>query len=439
MILTHKIRIFPSLEQIRLLWVLSEKCRLVYNFALQERKLDWILQREKMESQRNYITCVDQLNKLPSMKKKYPEYKWVYSKVLQMTLQKLDASFKSFFSMRKKGDDKSKPPRFKGKQYFFTLCYNQSGFKIQKNSIKFSHKHPSHLPLSFEIPSDLIQGVINVKQVEILFQEHTQKWFICINHEFNPPPYHDNGLYQAIDLGVSNLVSAVNLHLKSTQIQNRRADRFWRKKAEEVQSKRDHCRKYSHRWKKHNKKFVKMKIKCANQLRDFQHKISKKIVTNTKSNTIIIGDLSPKQMARKKKGTGNGRLTKSYKTLNFSIQSTGSLGRFAEFLTYKAEKVGKRVIRIDESNTSRKCCICGTLKKRKIFERTIICGCGNSLDRDINAAINIMERFLKQKHKYDFLSHQPSLTEESFYKKLDLLRKTAPSLCPVEDGGLVVS
>jgi len=182
-----------------------------------------------------------------------------------------------------------------------------------------------------------------------------------------------------------------------------------------------------------------MKKKCTNQLLDFQHKVSKKIVTNTKANTIIIGDLSPKSMARKKKGTGNAKLTKSNKTLNHSIQNTGFLGRFAEFLTYKAEKVGKRVIRIDESHTSQKCCICGIYKKRKISERTIICDCGNQFDRDINAAINILERFLKLKNDFDFISHQSSLTEESFYKKVDLLRQAASSLLPAEDGGLVVS
>ena len=39
----------------------------------------------------------------------------------------------------------------------------------------------------------------------------------------------------------------------------------------------------------------KCKRKSANQLRDFQHKLSKKIINNTKANTIIVGDLSPKR------------------------------------------------------------------------------------------------------------------------------------------------
>jgi len=77
--------------------------------------------------------------------------------------------------------------------------------------------------------------------------------------------------------------------------------------------------------------------------------------------------------------------------------------------------------------------------KRALFERDIICDCGNNMDRDLNSAINIMERFLKQKEQYDFLSQQPSMTEESFLNRLDLLRHTAPLSLSAGDGGLVVS
>lgn len=173
-------------------------------------------------------------------------------------------------------------------------------------------------------------------------------------------------------------------------------------------------------------------------MRDYQHKISKKIVSNTKANTIVIGDLNVKEMAKKKKGTGNAKKNKIRKTLNHSVHNTGSLGRFAQFLTYKAEFLGKRIIRVDESYTTQECCICGKRVKRKISERIIICDCGNPMERDQNSAVNIMERFLKNKIDYDFLSHQPSLTEESFLKRLDLLRNTALSSPCVGDRGLVV-
>ncbi|MCK4820622.1 transposase, partial [bacterium] len=329
------------------------------------------------------------------------------------------------------------PPRFKGKKYFFTLCYNQSGFKLKENNLLLSHKHPSNTPLEFTLPVPFV-GARPIKQVEITYGAQ-DRWFACITFKKDTPPYVDNGLYQAIDLGISNLVSAVNLQFKFIQVKNRRADLYWKKKLEEVQSKRDHSKKYSNRWKFYNEKFLRMKRKCANQMRDFQHKVSHKIVTNTRANTIIIGDLSVKQMVKKCKGTGNGRKTKARKTLNHSMQNTGSLGRFTQFLTYKAEMIGKRIIRIDESYTSQQCCACQKRVKRALFERNIKCDCGNRMDRDLNSAMNIMERFLMQKSQFEFLSQQPSMTEESFLKRLDLLRHTAPSSRDAGDGGLVVS
>jgi transposase len=144
-------------------------------------------------------------------------------------------------------------------------------------------------------------------------------------------------------------------------------------------------------------------------------------------------------MAKKQKGTGNGRNTKACKTLHYSIHNTGSLGRFAQFLTYKAERVGKRVIRIDESHTSQKCFVCGKHVKRALSERFITCNCGNRIDRDLNSALNILERFLHQKQQFEFLLHQPSMTEESFRERLDLLRYTVPSLHKAGDGELVVN
>jgi len=414
MMLTQKIRIFPTQVQEEIMWVLSEKCRLLYNFALAERLENWNVNKNKVKKERTYLSYRDQQSTLPRIKETYPEYKWVYSKVLQMTLKKLDANYRSFFKLRKNGHKDAQPPRFKGKKHFFTLCYNQSGFAIKENMIAFSHKHPSREKLSFELKDPVSEG--KIKQVEV-FLDTLKRWFISITFEIEEPEYHDNGLYQALDLGITNLVSGVNLYGKFIQVKNKRADLYWRRKMEEVQSKRDHCKKYSKRWKKYNNKFLGMKRKCANQRINFQHTISKKIVEKTKANTIIIGDLHLKDMAKKKKNTGNARKNKALKTLNHSLQNTGSLGRFTEFLTYKARKLGKKVIRIDESFTTKTCCKCGKIEYRPLWERYIICDCGNQMDRDINSAINIMGVFLSQKEKFDFLSQLPSVTEESFQRK----------------------
>ncbi|MFW9988593.1 MAG: RNA-guided endonuclease InsQ/TnpB family protein [Candidatus Odinarchaeota archaeon] len=410
MILTQKIRIFPSKEQEYILWALSEKCRLLYNFALAERIENWHQNKDKSKQERHYIGYLDQSRGLPSLKEKYPEYKWVYSKVLQTILKKLDSNYKSFYALCKKGDKDARPPRFRGKKHFTTLCYNQSGFKLQENKLTFSHKYPSKTVLEFTFPSHLIpEG--RVKQVEIFFVN--KNWFVSFSYEVEVPKYSDNQFYQAFDLGINQIVG-INLFGKSVQFTNKRADLYWKKKIEEVQSKRDHCKKYSNKWHWYNEKWKKMIRKRSYQLRDFQHWLSKQIVSNTKANTIVVGKLQIKKMAQKKKRTGNAKKNKINKTLNHSVQNTGYMSRFVEFLTYKAEKIGKRVIRIDESKTTKACCKCGKLKKILVFERTIICDCGNHIDRDLNSAINIMTRFLVSKHKYEYLSHKSSVNEESF-------------------------
>lgn len=378
--------------------ILSEKCRLIYNFALEERIKNWEENHEKSTEERSYITYIDQQNALPTIKKRYPEYSWVYSKVLQMVLKRLDNDFKSFLSLRNGGKKNARPPRFKGKEYFTALTFNQSGFKLdtKKQTISFSHKYPSGTELKFHLPwIPQFEGVI--KQAEI-YQDNMKRWFILLAIEVKEPTYTDNGLYQAIDLGIINLVTAVNIHGRFIQIRNRRPDLYWRNKIREVQSRRDRCRKLSNKWYFFDKKLRKMKRKLANQLLDFQHKISKRVVENTRANMIIIGALSVKRMIRRtKRTTGISCQLNAQKTLNHSLVNTGFMGRFAKFLTYKAQKIGKRVTRIDESYTSKTCCICGKVNTRKLSERFIICDCGNHLDRDMNSAVNIMLRFLSHK------------------------------------------
>jgi putative transposase len=183
-----------------------------------------------------------------------------------------------------------------------TLCYNQSGLDIEGNTISFSHRHPSKTELKFDISHyPLKKRVKKIKQVELFTKKG--KWFVALAYEIHEPEYADNGKYQAIDLGVSNHVSAVNLEGKFVQIKNRRADLYWKDKLEDVHSKRDHCKKGSNRWKRYHHTYCKMKMKCANQLRDFQHKVSKQIAEHTKAHTIILGELNVKQIARKKKTT----------------------------------------------------------------------------------------------------------------------------------------
>ncbi|MFX1519626.1 MAG: RNA-guided endonuclease InsQ/TnpB family protein, partial [Promethearchaeota archaeon] len=331
--LTQRIRIFPTPEQQEVLWKLSEKCRLIYNFALAERR----------HAYRHGIKGVNyrkQQNDLPAIKKRYPEYRWVYSKVLQYVLRTLAADYESFFALRKHGHVDARPPRFKGKRYFTTMVYNQSGFKLEPRKISFSHNY-NDIALEFALPEKFSFADKQVTQVAISAQKN--RYFVSITYQLEAPPYVDNGRNQAIDLGVTHIITAVNSQGKFLVVNNQRPDKYWNPKIARIQARRDRCKKYSRRWKFFNHIKRKYERKRDAQLKDFQHKLSTKLVNNTKANTIIVGALAVKTMAQSTKVPNFMRAG-----LNRATQNTGTLGRFVQFLTYKSQRVGKRLIEFDE-------------------------------------------------------------------------------------------
>ena len=122
--------------------------------------------------------------------------------------------------------------------------------------------------------------------------------------------------------------------------------------------------------------------KLNNQRDTFLHQITSKLIDENQ--IIIIEDLNIKGMMK------NHNLAKSIQEL--------SLGKFKTLLEYKAEWYGKDIIKIGRWFPSSKLCSCCGNKKPKLLlsERTYICEeCGNEIDRDLNAAINIREEGIR--------------------------------------------
>jgi putative transposase len=190
---------------------------------------------------------------------------------------------------------------------------------------------------------------------------------------------------------VDKIVTAVNSQGRFLEVKNLRPDRYWQPTMERLQSRRDRCRRASRRWRTLHRNLRRCQRKCANQLLDFQHKLSRKLVCSTRANTLVIGALEVRQMAQSKVVPRWMR-----KGLNRVTQNTGTLSRFAGFLTYKARLVGKKVIGIGEEGTTRMCYVCRRMHEMRIWDRTMKCECGNELDRDRNAAVNLMLRLLSQ-------------------------------------------
>ncbi len=368
--LTQKIRIFPNKEQQETILGLSEICRKLYNQSLSKRLECWF---------NDYpISFYDQQNALPQKKKDNPELKCVYSKVLQMVVRQLDKDFKSAIALQKT-DDKASFPRFKGKKYFTTMYYNQSGFKVDKGVVKLSHKL-NETDLSFRIPTNF--DISEIAQISVFMKDN--KYFLGITYNKEPQEYVDNGLYQAFDLGITKHV-AVNMSGKFVEFTNQRPDRYWNSKLKDIQSRRDHCKRKSRKWWLLNNNLNRMRRKSSNQLKDIHHKLTRHIVDNTKANTIIVGDLSVKKMCK---------INKRQKGLHTSLHNTGIIGRFVSILAYKAELAGKKVVKRNERKTSKKCCCCGKEHYMPLSNRVMVCDCGNEIDRDQNSSVNIMSEFL---------------------------------------------
>ena len=145
------------------------------------------------------------------------------------------------------------------------------------------------------------------------------------------------------------------------------------------------CIKFSKNYKKVNLKLAKLHEKIKNQRKDFQHKISRQIVN--KNQVIVSEDLNIKGMLK------NHKLAKSI--------SDASFGSFCQMISYKANEQQRQYIKIDTFYPSSKLCHCCGFKYKglKLNERFWTCPeCGTYLDRDENAAINILNEGLKILH-----------------------------------------
>jgi putative transposase len=163
------------------------------------------------------------------------------------------------------------------------------------------------------------------------------------------------------------------------------------KKLQEALSRKKHR---SHRRKKAVQAVAKAHRKILHQRQDFLHKESRKLVNRFQ--IIAFEDLHTTNLVKRPKpkqdeATGqylpNGAAAKS--GLNKSISDAG-WSQFVQLCTYKAAWAGRALVRVDPKYTSQICSGCRAVVKKDLSERWHSCECGCELDRDTNAAINIL-------------------------------------------------
>jgi len=204
------------------------------------------------------------------------------------------------------------------------------------------------------------------------------------------PQHHPSEEAIGIDLGLLHFATLSS----GETIENPQNDRHAEQKLTRLQQRLSRKKRGSKRRRKAAQLEGYAQRKVRNHRKDFHHKQARKLVTTYQ--TIVFEKLAPANMSRRPKPkqdeqTGvylpNGASAKA--GLNKSIHDA-AWGMFQQMCVSKAECAGSRVLFVNPKYTSQMCSGCGAIVKKDLEERWHECSCGCSLDRDHNAAINIL-------------------------------------------------
>ncbi len=357
----YKFRLYPAKEQEeKLLWTL-DKCRYVYNFLLSELQQQKIIDKAQLQGM------------IVDLKRIEPELQDVHSKVLQYENYRLFSNLRSLSQIKKNGR-KVGGLRFKGKNWFKTFTYNQSGFAILQNRTRYDKLWLSKIG---EIPFIMHRNIKGkIKQITIKHYS-SGKWYASIIAETKDEiPETQNTNKIGIDLGTMNYIyDSDDNHFDNP----RHLDKSLKKLRKEQRRLSIKKKGYNNR-QKQKIRVARIHEKIVNQRDDFLHKLSKHYVKNY--GFIAVEDLQIKNMVR------NRHLAKSI--------SDASWSKFNQMLCYKAERAGCTVVKVEPRGTTQRCSNCGTEVHKELWNRIHKCKCGLEIDRDYNSAMNILKRALGQ-------------------------------------------
>jgi putative transposase len=348
-------RIYPNSEQEQLLAIQFGHARFVWNWGLNQR------QSAYKETGKG-IGFYDLKRRMTELKRQQ-ETEWLKeadSQVLQGKIEDLDSAYKNFFEKR------AKYPRFKSKKGNQSIRYPQR--------FKFSEK-ATYLPKVGWVKTKFHRPLEGKAKNITVSKTKTGKYFASIQCEIEifEPVIHNGEI--GVDLGIKSFL----VTSEGEQIDNPKHLQKSEKRLIRLQRKLSRCRKGSSGREKTRILLARQHEKVANQRTDFLHKISRSLVD--RYGLIGLENLNVRGMVK------NRKLAKA-------ISSTG-WGAFRLMLAYKGEWYGSFVHQINRFYPSSKTCsVCGhVLSELGLSVREWEClACGVSLDRDVNAAINILNQ-----------------------------------------------
>lgn len=369
----YKFRIYPSKAQRQTIEHHLELCRQLYNAALEQRITAW-------RSRRKSVSRYDQNNELPRLKQEIPEFCAPYSQALLSPLDRLNKAFQNFFR-RMKLRQKPGFPRFKARHRFNSFEYPQHGFKIDEGAKKIELSKIGSVKIKQwrSLPSP-------ARNCKVL--REPDGWYVVLCCSIEPILLPPTNKIVGIDVGLTSLVACSDTQVLGDLTGRKQDARKLRRTQSRLLRRKKHG---SGRRVKARCLFAKTSRRLARKWEHELHHISKKLVAE--NDVIGLEDLKIQQMVAKKGTKKKSVSTPAQKTgLRRNIH-LAAWGKLREQIVYKAEEAGRRVVLVDPRGTTQDCSGCGTTVPKTLRDRTHSCpNCGLVLNRDLNAAINILQR-----------------------------------------------
>ena len=368
-------RLYPTGEQAVLIDKTIGCCRFVHNQTLADCK-------QSYEQTNHFSTKKERSANLVPLKSEFEFLKEVDSTALQYSIRDLNSAFDNFFRNRNHFGFPKFKSKHNQKQSFRTSHNNGAADVLDNKHIKLP-KLGRVKTKSFDMPTAYKIFNITVEKTS------TNKYYasICIETEVNTLP--KTGKQVGFDLGLIDLLIGSDdtryerpkytYAFKDKLAKEQRKLSKMRIKLERANLNLDECKNYQ----KQKRKVAKLYEHISNCAKDFNHKLSRKLVEEY--DFIAMEDLNVEGMKK------NPNLAYSISDVRWS--------QLLGFIKYKCLWYGKEIRQVGRFYASSKICsCCGTYHKdvvNSLKVREWICpDCGTHHDRDVNAAINILNQAL---------------------------------------------